>query len=212
MKIFLDTAVIDEIRKLNHLIDGVTTNPSLIAKEKHDLSSCIKEICAIVSGPISVEVVSERSNEMITEAIEYAKIAPNIIIKIPITEEGLIALPELHKRDIRTNVTLVFSVNQALLAAKSGATYVSIFIGRLDDLGYDGMGVIRDSVKIYKNYNFATELIAASIRHPLHIVECALSGCHVSTIPPEILRKMISNPLTTNGLEKFMQDYQNRVL
>jgi fructose-6-phosphate aldolase len=210
MKIFLDTANIDEIKEGASwgIVDGVTTNPSLIAKEKRDFKQVVKEICDIVDGPISAEVISEDSEGMINEAKELVKIHKNIVIKIPITVEGLKAVSKLSKEGIKTNVTLIFSPNQALLAAKAGATYVSPFLGRLDDVGSQGMDLVRTIVEIFLNYDYDTEVIAASIRHPLHVVDAALAGAHIATIPMKVLQQMVKHPLTDKGIESFMNDWK----
>lgn len=210
MKIFLDTANIDEIKEGASwgIVDGVTTNPSLIAKEKRDFKQVVKEICDIVDGPISAEVISEDSEGMINEARELVKIHKNIVIKIPMTVEGLKAVSKLSKEGIKTNVTLIFSPNQALLAAKAGATYVSPFLGRLDDVGSQGMDLVRTIVEIFLNYDYDTEVIAASIRHPLHVVDAALAGAHIATIPMKVLQQMVKHPLTDKGIESFMNDWK----
>lgn len=215
MKIFIDTANIEEIRTANEwgVIDGVTTNPTLVAKEGKDFKSIINQILSIVDGPISVEVISTDSKGMVKEALEMAKWSKNIVIKIPMIPEGLNAVKILNEKGIKTNVTLVFSVNQAILAAKAGATYVSPFIGRLDDIGHDGMQIIRDLVQIYKydKYDFKTEIIVASVRHPLHVIESAKIGAHVATIPYGVIEKMFKHPLTDIGLEKFLKDWKKVV-
>ena len=210
MKIFLDTANIDEIKEGASwgIVDGVTTNPSLIAKEKRDFKQVVKEICDIVDGPISAEVISEDSEGMISEAKELVKIHKNIVIKIPMTVEGLKAVSKLSKEGIKTNVTLIFSPNQALLAAKAGATYVSPFLGRLDDVGSQGMDLVRTIVEIFFNYDYDTEVIAASIRHPLHVVDAALAGAHIATSPMKVLQQMVKHPLTDKGIESFMNDWK----
>ena len=210
MKIFLDTANIDEIKEGASwgIVDGVTTNPSLIAKEKRDFKQVVKEICDIVDGPISAEVISEDSEGMINEAKELVKIHKNIVIKIPMTVEGLKAVSKLSKEGIKTNVTLIFSPNQALLAAKAGATYVSPFLGRLDDVGSQGMDLVRTIVEIFLNYDYDTEVIAASIRHPLHVADAALAGAHIATIPMKVLQQMVKHPLTDKGIESFMNDWK----
>ena len=210
MKIFLDTANIDEIKEGASwgIVDGVTTNPSLIAKEKRDFKQVVKEICDIVDGPISGEVIAEDSEGMISEARELVKIHKNIVIKIPMTVEGLKAVSILSKEGIKTNVTLIFSPNQALLAAKAGATYVSPFLGRLDDVGSQGMDLVRTIVEIFFNYDYDTEVIAASIRHPLHVVDAALAGAHIATIPMKVLQQMVKHPLTDKGIESFMNDWK----
>lgn len=210
MKIFIDTANIEEIKAANEwgIIDGVTTNPTLVAKEGKDFKTVINQILSIVDGPISVEVISTDAQGMVKEALVMSKWSKNIVIKIPMIPEGLKAVKILNEKGIKTNVTLVFSVNQALLAAKAGATYVSPFIGRLDDIGHDGMQIIRDLVQVYKEYSFKTEIIVASVRHPLHVVESAKIGAHVATIPFNVIEKMFKHPLTDNGLEKFLKDWE----
>ncbi|MDP3103465.1 MAG: fructose-6-phosphate aldolase [Candidatus Methanoperedens sp.] len=210
MKIFIDTANIEEIRTANEwgVIDGVTTNPTLVAKEGKDFKSIVNQILSIVDGPISVEVISTDSKGMVKEALDMAKWSKNIVIKIPMIPEGLKAVKILNEKGIKTNVTLVFSVNQAILAAKAGATYVSPFIGRLDDIGHDGMQIIKDLVEIYKKYGFKTEIIVASVRHPLHVIESAKIGAHVATIPYGVIEKMFKHPLTDIGLEKFLKDWK----
>jgi transaldolase len=210
MKIFIDTANIEEIKAANEwgIIDGVTTNPTLVAKEGKDFKSMVNQILSIVDGPISVEVISTDSEGMVKEALVMSKWSKNIVIKIPMIPEGLKAVKILNEKGIKTNVTLVFSVNQAILAAKAGATYVSPFIGRLDDIGHDGMQIIRDMVQIYKLYGFKTEIIVASVRHPLHVVDSAKIGAHVATIPYNVIEKMFKHPLTDNGLEKFLKDWE----
>ncbi|NMA86810.1 MAG: fructose-6-phosphate aldolase [Tissierellia bacterium] len=211
MKLFIDTANIDEIREINQwgVLSGVTTNPSLIAKEGRDLKEVIEEIASIVDGPISGEVISLDSEGMLKEARDLAKIHPNIVIKIPMTGEGLKAVSILSKEGIKTNVTLVFSANQALLAAKAGATFVSPFVGRLDDIGNEGMSLIEDIALIFNIYNIETEIIAASIRHPIHVLESAKSGADIATIPYKIFKQMLAHPLTDKGIEKFLEDYRS---
>lgn len=209
MKIFLDTANIDEIKEGASwgIVDGVTTNPSLIAREGRDFKEVVKEICDIVDGPISAEVISEDSEGMVKEAKELVKIHKNIVIKIPMTVEGLKAVSVLSKENIKTNVTLIFSANQALLAAKAGASYVSPFLGRVDDIGSEGMELVRTIVEIFDIYGFDTEVIAASVRHPLHVVDAALAGSHIATIPMKVLQQMVKHPLTDKGIESFMKDW-----
>ncbi|WP_031514217.1 fructose-6-phosphate aldolase [Desulfofalx alkaliphila] len=209
MKIFLDTANIDEIRECYQLgvISGVTTNPSLIAKEGRDFAQVVKEITDLVKGPISAEAVSLEPDKMLAEAIQLAEIHPNIVVKLPMNEAGLKVTKECRERGIKTNVTLVFSANQALLAALAGATYVSPFVGRIDDIGHDGMDLIYDIVTIFNNYQFKTEIIAASIRHPLHVLQSAKAGAHIATVPPKVLKQMINHPLTDAGIEKFLADW-----
>jgi transaldolase len=210
MKFFLDTANIDEIKDANSMgmVDGVTTNPSLIAKEGRDFETVIKEICEIVEGPISAEVISTDAEGMIGEARALAKIHKNIVVKIPMLVDGLKAVRQLAAEDIKTNVTLVFSPLQALMAAKAGATYVSPFIGRLDDLSQDGMQLIDQIVEIYNNYAFDTEIIVASIRNPMHVLESALLGADIATIPYDVLRKLASHPMTDKGLAAFLKDWE----
>ena len=213
MKIFIDTANIEEIRMANEwgVIDGVTTNPTLVAKEGKDFKSIVNQILSIVDGPISVEVISTDAVGMVKEALDMAKWSKNIVIKIPMIPEGLKAVKILNEKDVKTNVTLVFSVNQAILAAKAGATYVSPFIGRLDDIGHEGIQIIKDLVEIYKKYGFKTEIIVASVRHPLHVIESAKIGAHVATIPFSVIEKMFKHPLTDIGLEKFLKDWKKVV-
>ncbi|RLJ03111.1 MAG: fructose-6-phosphate aldolase [Candidatus Aenigmatarchaeota archaeon] len=210
MKIFLDTANVEQIKEANDwgIIDGVTTNPSLIAKEGRDFKEVVEEICGIVDGPISAEVVSLDAKGMVKEGRELAKIHDNINIKIPMTSEGLKAVKELSARGIQTNVTLVFSANQALLAAKAGATFVSPFVGRLDDNGQEGMQIVRDIVQIYLNYAFDTEIIVASTRHPLHVLDAAKAGAHIATVPWRVLQLMVKHPQTDIGIEKFLADWE----
>jgi transaldolase len=212
MKFFIDTADTAEIRIANEmgLIDGVTTNPSLIAKSGKDFHTVIKEICAIVDGPISAEVVALDAEGMLREGRELAGFHKNIVVKVPLTEAGLKATKQFSKEGIRTNVTLCFSATQALMAAKAGATYISPFIGRLDDIALDGMELIRDIRQIYDNYDFGTEILAASIRHPLHVRDAALAGADVSTCPLKIIQQLIKHPLTDAGLQSFMADWEKR--
>jgi transaldolase len=210
MKIFIDTANIDEIKTAVGwgVIDGVTTNPTLIAKEGRDFHDVVKEIIRIVDGPISLEVISLQSDKMVEEAMKMSEWSKNVVIKIPMTPEGLKAVKILSAKKIKTNVTLIFSVNQAILAAKAGATYVSPFIGRLDDIGHDGMQIVRDMVTIFHLYNFKSEVIVASVRHPQHVIEAAKIGAHVATIPFNVIEKMFSHPLTDAGLNKFISDWK----
>ncbi|MBP7055313.1 MAG: fructose-6-phosphate aldolase [Candidatus Omnitrophica bacterium] len=211
MMLFIDTANINEIREANALgiIDGVTTNPSLIAREGRDFVSVVKEICSIVDGPISAEVISLKSDEMVKEALELAKIHKNIVIKIPLTGEGLKAAKVLSTRGIETNVTLCFSPTQAMLAAKAGATYVSPFIGRLDDISQVGMDLIADIRKIYVNYGYKTKIIVASVRNPLHVLDAAKLGADIATVPYVVLMALVKHPLTDIGIERFLKDWQN---
>lgn len=210
MKFFIDTANVGEIRKANRMgfVAGVTTNPSLIAKEGRDFNQVIEEITSIVDGPISGEVVSLEAEKMIEEGRVIAKIHPNMVVKIPMTGEGLAAVAVLNKEGIKTNVTLVFSAAQALLAARAGATYVSPFLGRLDDIGSDGLILIRDIAEIFKVHDIATEIISASVRHPIHVIECARAGADIATIPYKVYEQMLKHPLTDSGIEKFLADWQ----
>ncbi|OGL38841.1 MAG: fructose-6-phosphate aldolase [Candidatus Schekmanbacteria bacterium GWA2_38_11] len=210
MKIFIDTANIEAIREANDLgiIDGVTTNPSLVAKEGKDFKEIIKEICSIVDGPISAEAVSLDCKGIISEATELAKIHKNVVVKIPMIKEGLKAVKVLSKEGVKTNVTLLFSPSQALLAAKAGANYVSPFIGRLDDISHLGMQIIEQIRTIYDNYGFGTEIIVASIRNPLHVVDAALVGADIATIPPAVIDQLFKHPLTDIGIEKFLADWK----
>jgi len=215
MKIFVDTADLDEIRELASwgIVDGVTTNPTLVARSGRSFEEIIGEIFDIVDGPISLEVVSEKAEDMVEEAEKLvskiaAKYRKNIAIKIPINPEGLKAVKILSKKGIQTNVTLVFSANQALLAAKAGATFVSPFIGRLDDMGQEGMKIVEEIVEIFYNYNIETEVIVASIRHPIHVIDAARLGADIATIPPGIIRKMAKHALTDVGIERFLADWK----
>lgn len=212
MKLFIDTANIEEIKEIGAwgVLSGVTTNPSLIAKEGRDFKEVLNEIVAIVDGPISAEVMGTTAEEMIQEAVELAKIHPNIVIKIPMTAEGLKAVKKLSKKGIKTNVTLVFSANQALLAARAGASFVSPFVGRMDDIGNPGLDLIQDIVNIFDIHGIDTEIIAASIRHTMHVTEAALAGAHIATIPYKVFNQMLVHPLTEKGIEKFIQDWNNR--
>ncbi|QTA87415.1 fructose-6-phosphate aldolase [Desulfonema magnum] len=209
MKFFIDTANIDEIKEAHAMgmVDGVTTNPSLIAKEGRDFEDIIKEICEIVDGPISAEVISLETEGMVTEARHLAKIHDNIVIKIPMTVDGLKATRQLFEEGIKTNVTLVFSPLQALMAAKAGATYVSPFVGRLDDISHDGLVLTEQIVNIYENYGFDTEIIVASVRNPLHVLESAILGAHIATIPFNVLAKLAAHPLTDKGIKAFLDDW-----
>lgn len=215
MELFLDTANVDEIREAAALgvLSGVTTNPSLIAKEGRDFTQVVREIVEIVDGPVSAEVISTEADAMVAEAEELARIHPNVVIKIPMVPEGLKAINRLEPRGIKTNVTLVFSANQALLAALAGASYVSPFVGRLDDVGQDGMAVVAETVEIFDLHELETRVIAASIRHPLHVIAAARAGSHIATVPYKILMQMAKHPLTDVGLKKFLDDWarlQNR--
>lgn len=210
MKIFIDTANVDDIRKANDLgvISGVTTNPSLIAKEGRDFKEVVTEITSIVDGPISAEVISLESAGMVAEAEELVKIHKNIVIKIPMTLEGLKAVKILKSKGIKTNVTLIFSATQALLAARAGATYVSPFLGRLDDIGMNGLNLIEEIVDIFDTHGIETEIIAASIRNPIHVVEAARLGAHIATIPYNVIVQMSKHPLTDAGIERFLKDWE----
>jgi len=213
MEFFIDTANLDEIREINKwgILSGVTTNPSLIAKEGDvDFKEVISQITEIVPGPISAEVISTDAEGMIEEARDLAEIAENIVVKIPMTSEGMKAVSTLSKEGIKTNVTLVFSANQALIAAKSGATYVSPFIGRLDDIGHDGMQVVRDISEMFSTYDLDTKIIAASIRHPRHVLLSAKAGSDIATVPYDVLKKMIQHPKTEEGIDKFLADWESR--
>lgn len=213
MKLFIDTANVEEIRKANDMgvICGVTTNPSLIAREGRDFTEVVKEITSIVDGPISAEVISLESDKMVEEALDlYKRINnPNLVIKIPMCAEGLKAVKQLSQKRIKTNVTLIFSAAQALLAARAGASYVSPFVGRLDDVGTTGMNLISEIAQMFEIQDIKTEIIAASIRNPIHVTDAALAGSDIATIPYKVIEQMISHPLTTNGIEKFLKDWEN---
>ena len=210
MKFFIDTANLDEIRKAADLglADGVTTNPSLIAKENCTFEDRIREICSIVDGPVSAEVISTDVDGMVKEAGKLAEIASNVVVKIPMTTDGLRATKKLAGEGIKTNVTLVFSPLQALLTAKAGASYVSPFIGRLDDISHEGMNLVEDIIQIFDNYAFDTEIIVASIRHPIHVLEAAKIGADIATIPYKVIAQLAHHPLTDIGLEKFLSDWE----
>jgi transaldolase len=210
MQIFLDTANLDQIKEAAGwgILDGVTTNPTLVSKEDMKFDDLIKEICRTVPGPVSVESVSTQSEDIIKEARELAKLADNVVVKIPINLEGLKAICALSQEGIQVNTTLIFSPNQAILAAKAGARYVSPFVGRLDDISHDGLELVDQIMTIYNNYGFETEVIVASVRHPLHIVESALMGADIVTIPFESLEKMVKHPLTDIGMERFLKDWE----
>jgi transaldolase len=210
MKFFIDTANTEEIRKAWDLgvIDGVTTNPSLISKEGKDPIKLLREICAIVNGPVSAEAVTMTADKMVKEAKSLSKIHKNIVVKIPMIEEGLKAVKKLSAMGIKTNVTLVFSSSQALLAAKAGATFVSPFVGRLDDISHVGMDIVGDILDIYENYMFSTEVIVASIRNPLHVVDAARMGAHIATIPYSVIIQLLKHPLTDIGIAKFLKDWE----
>ncbi len=210
MKIFIDTASIKEIKEAASLgvIDGVTTNPTLVARENVSMHELLKDICAAVAGPVSAEVISLDCDGMVEEARQLSKIAKNIVIKVPLIKEGLKAVKILAAQGIHTNVTLCFSASQALLAAKAGATYISPFIGRLDDISQEGMNLVRDIIAIYKNYGFKTEVIVASVRNPMHVVDAALIGAHIATVPFSVITQLIKHPLTDIGVERFLEDYK----
>ena len=215
MKIFIDTADLDEIREIASwgVVDGVTTNPTLVKKSGRSFNEIIEEIFEIVDGPISLEVISEKADDMVKEAKGLVskvnqKYRKNVAIKVPMTPEGLKATKKLKKEGIKTNVTLVFSANQALLAAKAGATFVSPFIGRLDDIGQEGMQIVEEIVEIFTNYDIETEVIVASIRHPIHVIEAARLGADIATIPPGIIRKMVKHSLTDIGIKSFLKDWE----
>lgn len=210
MKLFIDTANVEEIREAYELgvVCGVTTNPSLIAKEGRNFATVVREIVSIVDGPISAEVVAVEAQAMVEEAVELSLIHPNIVIKIPMTAEGLKATKVLAEKGVHTNVTLIFTANQALLAARAGATYVSPFVGRLDDINQDGMELIYDIVDIFDRYSLSTEIIAASIRHPVHVTAAAKAGSHIATVPYKIIMQMCKHPLTDAGIQKFLEDWE----
>ena len=210
MKIFLDTANVESIKKYNDmgLVDGITTNPTLLSKEKGNPAEIMRQIVKIVKGPVSLEVVGTTTAEMMEEAHRLKKYGQNVVVKIPMIPDGLKAVKKLKEEGIPTNVTLIFSANQAILAAKAGAAYVSPFIGRLDDAGQEGMQVIREIVQIFKNYQFDTNVLVASVRHPLHVIEAGKIGAHVVTLPPDILGKMLTHPLTDKGLAAFLSDWE----
>ncbi|RLL42872.1 fructose-6-phosphate aldolase [Oceanobacillus piezotolerans] len=212
MKFFIDTANISEIREANQLgiLAGVTTNPSLVAKEGVSFHDRLREITQEVSGSVSAEVIAEDAEGMIKEGKELAAIAPNITVKVPMTLEGLKAVKAFSDLQIKTNVTLIFNANQALLAARAGATYVSPFLGRLDDIGHDGMTLIATIAEIFDRHQLETEIIAASIRHPLHVIDAALNGAHIATIPYKVLAQLVNHPLTDQGIEKFLSDWNNQ--
>lgn len=210
MRLFIDSANVEEIREVSDwgVISGVTTNPSLIAKEGRNFRQVVREICSIVDGPISAEVVSPRAQDMLPEAEALADIHPNVIIKVPMTEEGLKAVKLLSGKGIKTNVTLVFSPNQALLAARAGASFVSPFVGRIDDVGRDGIQVVAETAQIFAIHGLETEIIAASIRHPLHVLEAAKAGSDIATVPYGVLKKMVRHPLTDVGIARFLKDWE----
>jgi transaldolase len=209
MKFFIDSADVNEIKMANDRgwVDGVTTNPSLVAKSGRSFEEVIKEICTITKGPVSAEVISLKSDEMVKEGVALAKWADNVVVKIPMCEDGMVAVKKLTSLGIKTNVTLVFSVMQALLAAKAGATMVSPFVGRLDDISQDGMAMVSEVIQVYRNYDFATEVLVASVRSPMHIQTAALLGADIATIPYKVMQQMTGHPLTTKGIEMFMSDW-----
>ena len=210
MKIFLDTANVESIEKYNELgvVDGITTNPTLLSKEKGNPIKTMKKIVEIMKGPVSLEVVAIDFDMMMEESLKLAKYGENVVVKIPMTMDGLKVVHALTKKGIKTNVTLIFSANQALLAAKAGATYVSPFIGRLDDIGSEGLNLVSEIVQIFASYDISTQLLVASVRHPLHVIEAAKMGADVVTLPPDILDKMIRHPLTDKGLDSFLSDWK----
>jgi len=210
MKFFIDTANINEIKKAWDVgvIDGVTTNPSLVSRENRDPVELLKEICGIVDGPVSAEAVSITAEDMVKEAQSLSKMHENIVVKIPMTEDGLKAVKKLSGMGIKTNVTLIFSPGQALLAAKAGATYVSPFVGRLDDISHTGLDLVSDMIRIFDNYMFDTEIIVASIRNPLHVIDAAKTGAHIATIPYSVITQLIKHPLTDIGIEQFLRDWE----
>lgn len=210
MKFFLDTANVEEIRNAHRwgILDGVTTNPTLIAREGADYRTVVREIATITSGPISVETTSDRADEMITQGRAYATWAPNVVVKVPATPDGITAGAALAREGLHVNVTLIFSVNQALLAAKIGAYFASPFLGRLDDIGQDGMQVVREAVQIYRTYGFTTQVLASSLRHPLHVTQAALAGAHIATMPFKVAAALFTHPLTAQGQERFLSDWR----
>ncbi|MEO0144287.1 MAG: fructose-6-phosphate aldolase [candidate division WOR-3 bacterium] len=212
MKFFVDSANIEEIKKLNEwgIISGVTTNPSLLSKEKGNPYDILRQICEIVKGPVSAEVTAVKFEEMVEEAHRLADIHPNIVVKIPFIEDGIKAIKYLSERGISVNTTLIFNPIQALIAARAGARYVSPFIGRLDDVGHDGLSIIKEIVEIFTIHEIETEVIAASIRHPRHVLMSALYGAHIATIPPNVFYQMIKHPLTDIGLQKFLEDWKKK--
>jgi len=210
MKFFIDTANIDEIKKASSmgLVDGVTTNPTLVSRENRPFLEVIRDICEVVDGPVSVEAVSMTSEELIPEARKLSQIHPNVVVKIPMTLEGMVAVRELEREGIKTNVTLVFSPNQALLAMKAGASFISPFVGRLDDVAHEGMAMVADCLDIIENYGFTSEIIVASIRHPLHVLEAARMGAHIATIPYKVMVQLSKHPLTDVGIDRFLKDWE----
>lgn len=210
MKLFIDTANIEEIKEVNSwgVLDGVTTNPTLLARENKDFKTLVDEITREVKGPISIEAVSQSREEIVEEALELSRIAPNVVVKIPVCKEGLAATKVVSEKGVAVNMTLIFSANQALLAAKAGARYASPFLGRVDDIGNDGLNLLSEIVELYANYDFDTEIIAASIRHPQHVVAVALMGADIATIPYKTFEQMIRHPLTDKGMDLFLKDWE----
>jgi len=210
MKFFIDTANVAEIKEAAELgvLDGVTTNPSLVAKEGRDFRELIGEICSIVNGPVSAEVIATDTAGMLAEARELAALHPNVVVKIPLIKDGLKAVKQLSSEGIRTNVTLCFSAPQAILAAKAGASFISPFVGRLDDIGESGMGLVEQIVTIYRNYGFTTEILVASVRHPLHVVDAAMMGADIVTMPFKVIEQLVHHPLTVAGLDRFLADWK----
>jgi transaldolase len=208
MKLYIDTANVSEIQEMAWLVDGVTTNPSLVAKEKRPFKEVIAQICGIVHGPVSAEATALDAEGMITQARDLSTIHENVVVKIPMTQAGMKAVRTLSKEGIRTNVTLVFSANQALLAAKCGATFVSPFVGRVDDVGGDGMALVSDILDVFAVYGFETEVIVASVRHPRHVLDAALLGADIATVPHPVLKKLFDHPLTDVGIERFLKDWE----
>lgn len=210
MELYIDTANIEDIREIAHwgILSGATTNPTLLSRESGDYDEIICEICELVGGPVSAEVMSEDAAGMVAEAERLARLNDNVVVKVPMLPEGLRAAKELAQLGINTNVTLVFSANQALLAARAGATYVSPFVGRLDDIGHDSSQILAEIVEVFNVNEFSTKVIAASIRHPLHVTQAALLGCDIATIPPDVFRKMVKHPLTDRGIESFKNDWE----
>ncbi len=213
MDLFIDTANLEDIREISRwgILKGATTNPTLLSRETGDYNKILQEICELVGGPVSAEVLADEAEGMVAEAEQLAGLHDNIVIKLPMTSEGLRAAGELKRRGISTNVTLVFSANQALMAATAGATYVSPFVGRLDDIGHDSAEILADIVEIFSVNKISTKVIAASIRHPLHVTQAALLGCDIATIPPQVFRKMLKHPLTDIGISHFKQDWAKRI-
>ncbi len=210
MKFFLDTANITEIKDILPLgvVAGVTTNPSLIAKEKQDIRAVIREIAALTPGPVSAEVISTKFEDMLPEAHSLAQLGKNVVIKVPVTVDGLKTVSALAADGVKTNVTLIFSVNQALLAARAGAAFVSPFVGRLDDISQDGIGLIKDTAEVFAIHGIDTEIIAASVRHPMHVTQAALAGAHIATVPAKVLVSLLNHPLTDAGIQRFLSDWQ----